>query len=156
MSRLTIPVRYQTLWTTGDVRLWLDIDLDLKDDTGNFAAETCRLDSATDITTFPAFRARELNLPIPQRPNPGATHTQTGLEIRSGFLRFRIVGMDQTEYIVPCLFLGDPNTPLGPVPTGTTPRKLLQPLHLIEWLRFTMDKDSSSRSLYGDLIVEKK
>ena len=98
----------------------------------------------------------ELNPPIPQRPNPGTTHAQTGLEIRSGILSFRIVGLDQTEYAISCLFLGDPATPPDPTQPATLPRKLLQPIQLLEWLRWTIQKDPATGSLDGDLVVEKK
>ena len=115
MSRLAIPIQGQILWSTGDVRLWAELDLLLKDDAGNWIPERFRVDTATDITTFPAFRAKQLGLPMPQRASRGATHTQTGLEIRSGLLRFRIIGMDLTEYAASRFFLGDPNTlPGGP------------------------------------------
>jgi hypothetical protein len=156
MSRLVIPVSHQLLWSTGDVRLWVEIDLDRKDDAGNFVPERFRVDSATDVSTFSAYRARELNLPIPQSASPGAIHQQTGLEIRSGLLRFRVAGMDQTEYVIACLFLGDPATAPDPTQPATLPRKLLQPLQLLEWFRLTMEKDPATGSLYGDLVVEKK
>src|SRR5947209_2863810 len=35
MSRLAIPVRHKTLWSTGDVRFWADLDLEIRDSTGN-------------------------------------------------------------------------------------------------------------------------
>jgi hypothetical protein len=126
-----IPITGQTLWATGDVRLWVELDLLVKDNAGAWQRETFRLDTATDITTFPAQRARQRNLPIPNKAAIGATHTQTGLEIRSGLLHFRIDGMDTTEYAVACFFLGDPQTS----PTGNPaalPRKLLQPLALLD------------------------
>src|SRR5262245_11205457 len=155
MSRLVIPVTGKTLWATGDVRLWADIKFALKDNVGNFHQRTFRVDTATDVTTFPAYEARQLNLPLPVNPTTTAVHTQTGLEIRSGVLRFRIVGMDPTEYVVPCLFLGDPNMPPNPSQPATLPRNLLQPFALLDVLRFTAEKDLATGSLYGALVVEK-
>ena len=93
---------------------------------------------------------------MPQRISRGATHVQTGLEVRSGVLRFRIDGMDPTEYVIPCLFLGDPDVPPDPARPATWPRKLLQPFQLLDWLRFTLDKDPAAGLLYGELIVEKR
>ena len=77
------------------------------------------------------------------------------LAIRSGILRFRIAGMDQTEYAVGCLFLGDPAArPSGG--TATFPRKLLQPFQLLDHLRFAAVKDPAIGTLYGEMVVEKK
>ena len=63
--------------------------------------------------------------------------------------------MDATEYVVPCLFLGDPDT----VPTGNPgmlPRNLLQPLALLDPLRFRLEKNGTPAAPYGEIIVEKK
>jgi hypothetical protein len=92
---------------------------------------------------------------MPHKAAAGAVHVQTGLEIRSGFLRFQIVGMDQTEYVTPCLSLGDPNTPPSGQ-SGSIPRKLLQPLGLLDQLRFTMDRDPNAGTVDGELLIEKK
>ena len=70
MPRLVLPVRSKPIRATAEVRLWVDIDLLLKDGSGNFVPETFRVDSATDLTTFPAYRARELNLPLPAHASP--------------------------------------------------------------------------------------
>jgi hypothetical protein len=156
MSRITIPISGQVLWSTGDVRLWANMRLLLKDRAGNFIPEICRLDIGTEITTFPAYDAKLLDLPMPANASPGVTHIQTGLGIRSGVLRFRVLGMDQTEYATPCLFLGDPIVPPAPSRPATFPKKLLQPFALLDQLRFAIDKDASSGSLYGDVVVEKK
>ena len=156
MSRLEIPIIGKALWHTGDLRLWVDADLLLKDRSGAWQPETFRVDTGTEITTFPAYDAKRLGLPMPAHASRGATHVQTGLEVRSGVLRFRIDGMDQTEYVIACLFLGDPDVPPAQTPPATRPRKLLQPFQLLDWLRFTLDKDPAAGSLYGELIVEKR
>jgi hypothetical protein len=132
MSRPVIPITYKTLWATGDVRLWADVVLLLKDSSGRFAQEEFRVDSAADV------------------------HKQTGLAIRSGILRFRIVGMDPDEYTVPCFFLGDPDTLPDPSQPATLPRNLLQPFALLDRLRFTAEKDPSLGNVYGELVVEKR
>lgn len=43
--------------------------------------------------------AKDLDLPIPKRPVRGLT--LHGLEVRSGLLGARIVGMDAAEYVFP-------------------------------------------------------
>ena len=114
------------------------------------------MDTGTQITTFPAYDAKRLALPMPRQVSRGATHVQTGLEVRSGVLRFRIVGMDQTEYLIACLFLGDPDAPPDPARPATWPRNLLQPFQLLDRLRFTLDRDPAAGSLHGELVVEKR
>ena len=39
---------------------------------------------------------------------------------------------------------------------GNFPRALLQPLALLDCLKFTMDKDPTSAAIYGEVIIEKK
>jgi hypothetical protein len=137
------------------MKLWTDLDLRLRDGGGGWHNGTFRVDSATDLTTMPAYQAKQLALSMPRDAATGITHIQTGLEIRYGYLRFRIAGMDATEYVVPCFFLGDPNAP-STGPQGKLPRNLLQPLALLKQLRFTMDHDPASNAPHGVLIVEKK
>jgi hypothetical protein len=156
MSRLVIPITGKALWATGDVRLWVDIDLLLKDRAGNWLQATFRMDTATDVTTMGAFEAQQRGLPVPRTAASGAVHQQTGLEIRSGVLRFQIIGLDQTEFATPCLFLGDPNAPPAGQQPSSVPRKLLQPLALVDRLRFIFDKDSAIGAPYGEVTIEKK
>ncbi len=155
MSRLTIPIVGKKLWATGDVRLWVEILLRLKDRAGVWKKAFFRVDTGADVTTFPAYQARLLQLPMPTQPSRGAKHNQTGLEIRSGLLRFQIVGMDPTEYTVPCFFLGDPNQLPGGNP-GNQPAALLQPFALLDQLRFHFEKNATVAAPYGEMIIEKK
>jgi len=157
MSRLAIPVDGRTLYATGDVMLRVRIGLLVRNGSGGWSRRLFRVDSGTDITTFPASDAKRLGLYLTPRP-AGVTHEQTGLEVRSGMLAFRVVGMDQTLYAVPCFFLGDPDVPPAPgAPRGQLPRKLLQPLHLLDVLKFSTEKDPASIGApHGELIVEKK
>lgn len=150
-----MPIQAKVLWATGDVKLWTDLDLRLKDSAGNWHDETFRVDSASDLTTMPAYDAKQFGLPLPQNPAAGVAHTQTGLAIRSGYLRLQIVGLDSTEYAVPCFFLGDPDKPPAG-PPGKLPRNLLQPLALLKQLRFTMDYDPAGAMPHGMLVVEKR
>src|SRR5205085_2030249 len=131
MSRLVIPVVGRVLYATGDVTLRATVDLSLKDNAGHFAPWNFRLDSATDVTAFPAFNARLLGLPMPVNPSR-IRHDPTGLEVRSGLLRFQIDGMDATEYVVSCFFLGNPNVAPNLAMPAFLPRALLQPLALLD------------------------
>ena len=137
------------------MKLWTDLDLRLRDGGGGWHDKTLRVDTATDLTTMSAYSAKQLGLPMPRDAAAGIAPTQTGLEIRSGYLHFRIAGMDASDYVAPCFFLGDPNTPpIGP-PTKL-PSNLLQPLALLNQLRFTMDYDPAGTAPHGVLVVEKK
>jgi hypothetical protein len=94
MSRLAVPVTGKILWSTGDVRLRADLDFLLKDNAGGWKKETFRVDTGADLTTFPAHLAKQLDLPMPVRAAAGALHVQTGLDIRSGILRFQGVSKE--------------------------------------------------------------
>jgi hypothetical protein len=157
MSRLAVPLRHRTLWATGDILLRGDLELLLKDSSGAWIQETFRVDSASEMTTMPAFTAKQCGLPIPRQAAPGAVHRQTGLAIRSGYLRVQIVGMDGTEYAFPCFFLGDPDLPLGPQPpSAKAPRQLLGLSGVVDKLRISFDGDPTPGAQYGNVIVEKK
>jgi len=148
MSRLVIPVSSKLLLATGDVKLWVPIVLLMRDGAGNYVKQNFRVDSASEITTYAAYDARLLGLVVPARPAP-VQHGQSSIQVRSGMFRFRIDGMDPTEYAVSCMLLGDPN-----VPPTTTTHHLLQPLALLQKLRFTMEKDDTGMNKYGQLVVE--
>ncbi len=158
MSRLEVPVSHRTLYATGDILLRLELDLEVKTASGAWRPELFLVDSGTEMTTFLAWLARQEGYPMPRLAAKRVVHEQTGLEIRSGILRFRIVGMDQTEYGVPCFFLGDPAArPSANAPAGTLPRRLLQPLHLLDVLKFSTEKDPASVAApHGELVIEKK
>lgn len=155
MSRLVVPIRHQTLWATGDILLWANLDLLLKDSSGGWNHKTFQVDTASQLSTMPAYDAKNLGLPMPAKATPGVTHNPTGLEIRSGLLRFQIIGMDTTEYTVSCLFLGDPDVPPEPN-QAALPRNLFQPFSLLDQLRFLFDRNSSPTAIYGIMTVEKK
>jgi hypothetical protein len=113
MSRLEVPLLHRVLWSTGDLLLRAELDLQLKDKAGLWRPQNFLVDSGTEMTTMPAYDARLLDLPMPPAPAPGTVHAQTGLAFFSGLLRVRVVGMDLTEYTFPCFFLGDLGTPPG-------------------------------------------
>jgi hypothetical protein len=168
MSRLQQPLDHQILWSTGDLLLRAELDLLLKDNQGNWHARIFRVDSASDMTTMPAHDARQLGLAMPAHdarqlglaiPVNAAPlkHEQTGLEVRSGYLRCQVVGMDQSEYAFPCFFLGDPGLPPDPKsPPAVLPRCLLGLSGVIDKLRIAFDGDPAPGAPHGCLIVEKK
>lgn len=156
MSRLEIPITGQKLWATGDIKFRADISLLLKDLSGIWWPCFFQLDSGSEITTFSAYEAKRRGLPLPLNATPGVVHVQTGLEVRSGYLRFQIIGLDSTEYVVSCLFLGDPDVSPVSLQAANFPQNLLQPFALLDFLRFTIDRDPATGTLYGEILVEKK
>lgn len=148
MTRLVIPVSHRTLRATGDEKLWIEVELLVRDGSGNWQSQPFRVDNGTEVTTFPAYTAKRLGWVVPAKPAP-IRHMQSGLEVRAGMFRFRIVGMDQTEYAVSCLYLGDPAVPPPP-----NMHRLLQPLALLKKLRFTMEQDLAGVHKFGQLVVE--
>jgi hypothetical protein len=148
MSRLEVPLAYRTLQSTGDDVIRAELDLELWTNRGSWETAQFRVDSGTEMTTMLAHEARNLNLPIPRRPVPGlALH---GLEVRSGPLRVRIVGMEATEYVFPCYFLGDPNVSVA------DSKNLLGLTGVINQIRLTFDGPTSLLAPYGVLVVEKR
>jgi hypothetical protein len=111
---------------------------------------TFLVDSGTEMTTMSAAEARKLDLPIPRRPVLNLKHTQTGLEVRAGLLRARIVGLDATEFVFPCYFLGDPSLPPPP-----QVRNLLGLSGVIDQIRLVFDGTPGPNAAHGRLIVEK-
>ncbi len=104
MRHLEVPLQHRTLWATGDVLLRAELRLLLKDNAGQWRAATFLVDSGSEMTTMPAWLAKQRDLPMPRKAATGAIHTQTGLELRAGLLRARIVGLDGTEFTFPCFF----------------------------------------------------
>jgi len=156
MSRLEVPFQYRTLWATGDLLLRAELDLLLKDASGKWRPETFLVDSGSEMTTMPAYRARQLGLPMPQQAAPGATHTQTGLSIRPGYLRVLVVGMDATEYVFPCFFLGDPAAPPPAGRAANAPRKLLGLSGVVDKLRIGFDGAPTPYAPHGRLTAERQ
>jgi hypothetical protein len=148
MSRLEIPLAYRTFQSTGEVVVRAELDLELKTNQGTWATVTFLVDTGTEMTTMPAEAAKKRNLPIPKRPVRGlALH---GPEVRPGLLRARIVGMDATEYVFPCYFLGDPNVP------RVDAKNLLGLTGVINQVRLTFDGATSLVAPWGVLVVEKR
>jgi hypothetical protein len=148
MSRNELPLAYRRLKTTGDVVVRGELHLELKTDHGTWVPVSFVVDSGTEMTTMLASDAKKRDLPMPRRPVPGlALH---GQEVRSGLLRARIVGMDATEYIFPCYFIGDPNAPVART------RNLLGLAGVINQVRLTFDGATSLLAPCGVLIVEKR
>jgi hypothetical protein len=160
VSRLEKPLEHEILYATGDLLLRAEVDLHLRDNAGNWHQQTFRVDSGSDISSMPAWRAKVLGLAIPQAGISLPVNSAVGqvvMVVHSGLLRMKVEGMDQTEYVIPCHFRGDPDSPPDPsVPAAMLPRNLLGLSGVVDKLRITTDGTPVSESApYGLLIVEK-
>jgi hypothetical protein len=124
MSRLEVAHRYRKFWATGDVLLSSELDLLLKDNDGQWKADTFLVHSGSEMTTIPAWLAKKMNLPMPPKAATGAMCKQTGLEIRAGPLRAWILGLDVADFTFPYCFLGDPDAHSSLSQATMLPRKL--------------------------------
>ena len=150
MSRLEVPLGYRTLRATGDTVLWADLILSLRAPIAGLGREVpFRVDSGTEMTTMPAYDAKSLDLPIPKKPVPRLV--LYGQEVRSGLLRARVVGMDPTEFVFPCYFIGDPDL-LPP----TQARNLLGLTGVINQICLTFDGRSSKCCSPHDMLAVEK
>jgi len=154
MSRLEVPLLGKMVWATGDIVLRAELDLLIRDDNGVLRPETFRVDSGTEMTSMAAARARALDLPMPRNPIfldiNGIRH-----EVRPGLIRAQVVGMDGTEHVFRCYFLGSPNTPPAPNQPPVLARNLLGLTGVVDKLRILFDGTRSSSARHGVMVVER-
>ncbi len=158
MSRLEVPLRYRTLWLTGDTLLWAELPLLVRDSSQGWQPLIFRYDSGSEMTTMPAARAKRYGIPFPRNPFPGLTMTTpTGIvhEVRNGVIKIQVAGMDGTAYWIPCYFLGDPNAPLPPSQTSRGPVNLLGLSGVVDKLSITTNGTPTPIAAFGNVIVEK-
>jgi hypothetical protein len=157
VSRLVVPLIGKTLRATGDVLLRAEIDLLIKTNAQTWEQVVFLVDPGSEMTTMPAVQAKLLDIPLPLKPVPGLQQAQTGLEIRAGVLRAQVVGMDGTEYILPCYFVGDPSGVVSPTRAARVSRNLLGLTGVVDKLRISCDgKPAGAAAPYGNLIIEKQ
>jgi hypothetical protein len=155
MSRLEVPLLGKKVWKTGEILLRAELDLLIRDHQAVLKPESFRVDSGTEMTTMPAALARALNLPMPKKPIlldvNGARR-----EVRPGILRAQISGMDATEYVFPCYFLGNPDAPLVSNQPPRPGRSLLGLTGVVDKIRIAFDGTPSADAQYGIMIIEKR
>ena len=154
MSRLEIPLLSKMVWATGDVVLRAELDLLIRDDHGVLRPETFRVDSGTEMTSMAAAGAKALDLPMAANPIfLGINGSRR--EVRPGLLRAQVVGMDGTEHVFPCYFLGDPNATPDPNQSPVVARNLLGLTGVLNTLRILFDGTPSPGARHGVMVVEK-
>ncbi len=155
MNRLELTLLSRHLTVTGDELVRSEIELSLKTGKGKWTPATFRVDPGTEMTSMLAWQARRLGLPMPIQPTRGIGHAQANLEIRSGLIRARVVGMDATEYVFPCFFLGDPNVVPGASSPAFLRHNLLGLTRVVDQLRLIFEDEHDPAFPHGKLIVEK-
>jgi hypothetical protein len=156
MSRLELPLLGKPVWATGDILLRAELDLLIKDTSGIWQRQTFRIDSGTEMTSMPASLARSLDLPMPKNPVPGGLNVSGARrEVRAGFIRARVDGMDLTEYVFPCYFIGDPDAPFDPTQPPRVPRTLLGLSGVVDKIRILFDGTATAPAPHGLMVIEK-
>jgi hypothetical protein len=112
------------------------------------------VDSGTEMTSMAAAQASALDLPMPRNP---IFLDISGIrrEVRPGFIRAQVVGMDGTEYVFPCYFLGSPNPTPDPNQPPVLARNLLGLTGVLDNLRILFDGTRSPSARHGVMVVEK-
>ncbi len=113
MSRLERPLLAKALPLMGDIALRAEVTLRIKTNLQSWEPVNFLVDPGTEMTTLPAARSKQLGIPFPQKPVPRLGITGKSAEVRAGFIRARVDGMDPTEYVFPCYFIGDPDALFG-------------------------------------------
>jgi len=154
MSRLEVPLLSKKVWATGDIVLRAELDLLIRDDNGALRPETFRVDSGTEMTSMAAARATALGLPMP--PNPIFLDIN-GIrrEVRPGLIRAQVVGMDGTEHVFPCYFLGSPYATPDPNQPPVVAGNLLGLTGVLDKLRILFDGTPSPSARHGMMVVER-
>jgi hypothetical protein len=156
MSLLEVPLLGKFVWKTGDILLRAELDLLIKDNTGGWQLETFRVDPGTEMTSMPAALARSLDLPMPINPVPGGLDISgVKREVRSGLLRVQIPGMDATEYVFPCFFVGDPSAPVDPKQPPRLARSLLGLTGVVDKIRIVFDGTGAAGFPHGRVTIER-
>jgi hypothetical protein len=154
MSRLEVPLLSKRIWATGDLVLRAELELFVRDENGVWKPEVFRVDSGTEMTSMSAARAKALDLPLPMN---FIVLNVNGMrrEVRPGLIRARVAGMDGTEHVFPCYFMGSPDA----APASTQPpllaRNLLGLSGVVDKLRVFFDGTPSPRARHGVIVVEK-
>ena len=155
MSRLERPLLAKTIPLTGDIALRAELTLRIKTNSQSWEPVNFLVDPGTEMTTLPAARAKQLGIPFPQKPVPRLGITGKSAEVRAGLIRARVDGMDPTEYVFPCYFVGDPDAPFDPNQPPRFPRSLLGLSGVVDKIRILFDGTPTATAPHGLMVIEK-
>ena len=140
---------------TGDIALRAELTLRIKTNSQSWEPVNFLVDPGTEMTTLPAARAKQLGIPFPQKPVPRLGITGKSAEVRAGLIRARVDGMDPTEYVFPCYFIGDPDAPFDPNQPPRFPRSLLGLSGVVDKIRILFDGTPTATAPHGLMVIEK-
>ncbi len=155
MSRLERPLLAKTIAPTGDIALRAELILRIKTTSQSWEPVNFLVDPGTEMTTLPAARAKQLGIPFPQKPVPRLGIIGRSAEVRAGLIRARVDGMDPTEYVFPCYFIGDPDAPFDPNQPPRFPRSLLGLSGVVDKIRILFDGTPTATAPHGLMVIEK-
>jgi hypothetical protein len=155
MSRLERPLLAKTIALTGDIALRAELTLRIKTNSQSWEPVNFLVDPGTEMTTLPAARAKQLGIPFPQKPVPRLGITGKSAEVRAGLIRARVEGMDPTEYVFPCYFIGAPDAPFDPNRPPRFPRSLLGLSGVVDKMRILFDGTPTATAPHGLMLIEK-
>ena len=94
MSRLERPLLTKTIALTGDIALRAELTLRIKTNAQSWESVIFLVDPGTEMTTLPAPRAKQLAIPIPQKPGDQGQTAGRGMPAQScrvnGLLKARL------------------------------------------------------------------
>jgi hypothetical protein len=155
MSRLERPLLAKTIPLTGDIALRAELTLRIKTNSQSWEPVDFLVDPGTEMTTLPAARAKQLGIPFPKKPVSRLGITGRNAEVRAGLIRARVDGMDPTEYVFPCYFIGDPDAPFDPIQPPKFPRSLLGLSGVVDKIRILFDGTPTPTAPHGLVVIEK-
>ena len=155
MPRLERPLLAKAIPLTGDVALRAELTIRIQTNSQTWESVDFLVDPGTEMTTLPAARAKQLGIPFPQKSVPRLGITGKSAEVRAGLIRARVDGMDPTEYLFPCYFIGDPDAPFDPNRPPRFPRSLLGLSGVVDKIRILFDGTPTATAPHGLMVIEK-
>jgi hypothetical protein len=155
MSRLERPLLAKTIALTGDIALRAELTLWIKTNSQSWEPVIFLVDPGTEMTTLPAARAKQLGIPFPKKPVPRLGIAGKSADVRTGLIQARVDGMDPTDYVFPCYFIGDPDAPFDPNRPPRFPRSLLGLSGVVDKIRILFDGTPTPAALHGLMVVER-
>ena len=89
-------------------------------------------------------------MPVPQLGITGKS-----ADVRAGVIRTRVDGMNPTDYVFPCYFVGDPDAPFDHNHPPRFPRSLLGLSGVVDKIRILFDRTPTATAPHVLMVIEK-